>query len=271
MKINKKTIVLLTDDNTTDIGRCFLHNLEDIFSTNGYTTYFKNISKSMYGIEILNQFDSIANDLRPEFLIVADMACNDLQSMEEDPLYNNWTSKIIHILFRHPWEYRNGLNYRCNFTNEIVTSTKSDAEYIREYHSHNINISSLEDYFSDAIYIPTLVWQNLDNCVNDIMAKPQYLQKISTDWLDRIICDSNTSPINHLKTYFSEINFEYNNKEFSEILSMIGSVIAIASFQTESIPSDINWNSEHFRNALVPLMLNIIDNTKKYTLLNHLF
>lgn len=269
--INKNVVVLLTDDNTTAIGKSLFQHLEKIFSTNGYTTYSRNISKSEHGIEILNHFDEIAIDLCPEYLIVADMACIDLQSMEEDPLYNNWTSRITHILFRHPWEYQNALNFRCNFTTEIIASTKSDIDYIREFHSHNINISSLENYFDDAIYIPTLVWQSIDNCVNDIMSKPQYLKKISTDWLDRIICDNNTPPIVHLKNYLREIGFECTNKEFSEVLSMISSVVAIADFQTKDIPSDIEWNSKELQNPLVKLTKNITDNTKSYSLLNHLF
>ena len=102
-QINK--IVILSDENTTLIGRQFGKLAKKLLQQRKIEVYDLTLNITENIADAVYQFDRIGLEINPDLLIVTDFACIGMQSQEEEPLYNDMTIPVIHVLFRRPWEY----------------------------------------------------------------------------------------------------------------------------------------------------------------------
>lgn len=149
-QINK--IVILSDENTTLIGRQFGKLAKKLLQQRKIEVYDLTLNITENIADAVYQFDRIGLEINPDLLIVTDFACIGMQSPEEEPLYNDMTIPVIHVLFRRPWEYHTFMIWRCNFIDRFYILVPEDVSHVRKYYHKILNVKSLkEDLFGSDV------------------------------------------------------------------------------------------------------------------------
>ena len=221
-------IVILSDENTTEPGIRFAELAKKLLQQRNVEVYDLKVNITENIADAVYQFDRIGLEIKPDLLMVMDFACIGMQSPEEEPLYNNMSIPVIHVLFRRPWEYHAFMVWRCNFIDRFYTLIPEDVSHIRTYYRRILNVKSLkEGLFAQDVRD---VWSmEYDGKLLEQMyvTLPDYVKVLADRWravMDQKIVSGEEAA---LQRCLQEIGFVCSDAEYLDILYMMQSVFLL--------------------------------------------
>ena len=225
-QINK--IVILSDENTTLIGRQFGKLAKKLLQQRKIEVYDLTLNITENIADAVYQFDRIGLEINPDLLIVTDFACIGMQSQEEEPLYNDMTIPVIHVLFRRPWEYHTFMIWRCNFIDRFYILVPEDVSHVRKYYHKILNVKSLkEDLFGSDVRD---IWsmEHDEKILEQIyITLPDYVKVLGERWKAIMDQKKTSGEEDTLQRCLTEIGFVCSDEEYLDILFMMQSVFLL--------------------------------------------
>lgn len=225
-QVNK--IVLLSDEDTSKTGLAFMASAKKLLEEKGLEVHslmvrpMENIADAIY------QFDRIDLEIKPDLLIVADFACVKMQSPEEEPIYNNMTIPVVHVLFRRPWEYDVFMIWRCNFINRCYLLVPEDVAHVRTYYPRVPNVKKLREELwraePKAVCYGEYEKERLEQSYNDL---PDYMKTIAKRWASIMERKNGLTEEEGIKYCFKEMGFTCSDREYLDILYMMQCVFPL--------------------------------------------
>lgn len=228
--INK--IVILSDEYTTKIGKQFAKQLQCQFMQRKMEVSYLAVNTTDKLADAIYQFDRIGLELKPDLLIVLDLACVKMQSPEEEPLYNNMTIPLVHVLFRRPWEYEVFMTWRTNFIDRFYVLMPQDIAHVKRYYPRILNVRSLsKEIFSEDVRTVWAMEYEEDAIRKELSALPDYMNVIADKW--KAIKNENLqlSEEEALHMCLQGIGFTCNDLEYLNILYLMKSVFILYNIE----------------------------------------
>lgn len=223
-----KKIVLLSDENTSKAGLHFFEITKNLLEKKGLQVHNLMVRPMQDIADAIYQFDRIALEIKPDMLIVADFACITMQSPEEEPLYNNMSIPVVHVLFRRPWEYNVFMIWRCNFIDRFYMLVPEDVVHVRNYYPRVRNVRLLrEGLFCENA---RTIWSmEYDESVleQNYLALPDYMKTIAERWNAIMEQSGDDREEEGLKRCLREIGFACSEAEYLDILYIMRSVFPL--------------------------------------------
>jgi len=229
-------IVLLSDDDTSVLGRVFFEKMSEILARNGLEVYKIHISVNENILDAISQFDRISLEIKPDLMFVADFACIRMQSTEEVPMYNLFSFPIVHLLFRRPWEYEIFMNYRCSFITRFYCVLQEDAAYIKKYHDKLLNVDSLDNKLWGTNQKGVCYYGRERSVLKAIYEQaPAYVKTLGMQWKNVMKQNPGISDVEGLRICLHKIGFAYQEAELPGILYMLRDVFPLEYLESQKI------------------------------------
>lgn len=221
-------IVILSDENTTETGIRFAELAKKLLQQRNVEVYDLKVNITENIADAVYQFDRIGLEIKPDLLMVMDFACIGMQSPEEEPLYNNMSIPVIHVVLCRPWEYHAFMVWRCNFIDRFYTLIPEDVSHIRTYYHRILNVKSLQEgLFTQDVRD---VWSmEYDGKLLEQMyvTLPDYVKVLAERWkavMDQKIVSGEEAA---LQRCLQEIGFICSDAEYLDILYLMQSVFLL--------------------------------------------
>lgn len=228
MRKIKKTVIL-SDQYTTEIGKKFAKAVQKIMEKRQIEVHIVSVNTEDNIADAVYQFDRINLELKPDLLMVLDLACVKMQSPEEEPLYNNMTIPVVHILFRRPWEYDVFMGWRTNFIDRFYTLIPQDVDHIKKYYGKWIlNVKTLRpDLFVQNIRnVWGAEWQE-EKLSQEFEALPGYIKTLANQWEHIMVKNQNLNDEAAFRMCLDKIGFECSDAEYLDVLCCVKSMFSL--------------------------------------------
>lgn len=230
-QINK--IVLLSDENTTVVGKDFLEHIQAQLEMNGLQVWRIDVNLKNNLADAIYQFDRISLEIKPELLVVADFACIKMQSPEEEPFYNNMSIPVIHLLFRRPWEYEVFMIWRSNFIDRYYCLVPEDVSYVRVFYQRLPNVKHFWDglWNAEEKQVCYQGQYRKEELVQAYQELPDYIKTIAKRWAAMMRQNNGLSDAEGLRQCLKEIGFDCSEAEYQDIVYMLRYVFALYNYE----------------------------------------
>lgn len=225
-QINK--VVILQDENITSVGRMLSVLVKKKLDAEKKETNIITVNVTENIADAVYQFDYIQLEIKPDLLIVSDFACIKMQSPEEEPLYNNMTIPVVHILFRRPWEYDVFMVWRTNFTDRFYVLIPEDVAYIKKYYRRLLNVKRLKEcLFEQDVREVWAAQYKKEECEGLYSLMPDYMRTLAKNWQIIKMQNQELSDEQVMEKCLSEIGFSCSDEEYLNILYLMRSAILL--------------------------------------------
>lgn len=237
--------VILTDSRTSKMGMAMREPVDQALTKLGWKVHDRHLDVDKDGLEVMSKFDETFSLLQPEdLLIVFDFACIRMKSMEEEPMYNNWSFQTVHVLFQRPWDYEEFMIWRTNFNTRFYCMLPEDQELIR------IGYPRLQNVYT---FPPELWMESPKNWMHGFGRQPTDLQSwdahlgslspamqtIARMWRQKMQIDPSQPDVNHLLSCFQELQFDCSVQELLDLLFLLKDVAYIEEAAPKQILSEV--------------------------------
>lgn len=225
--------VLLTDSRTSRLGMAMRQPVEQAFVKLGWKVYDSHLDVDQDGLAVMAKFDETFALLQPDdLLVVFDFACIRMKSMEEEPMYNNWSFQTIHVLFQRPWDYEEFMIWRTNFNTRFYCMLLEDQELIRIGYPRLVNVYALPaELWSTS---PKKWMHGFGKRQEEIESFDERLDKLSPAmqtvarmWQQKMQTEPAQPDVNHLLSCFQELKFDCSVQELLDLLFLLKEVAYI--------------------------------------------
>lgn len=217
-------ITLLSDEYTGSAGMIFLDALKAVIEENKMEAQRLHVLNKSDIQQAISEFDKISMGSKTDLLIIADFACTNMQSAEEEPMYSEMSIPIVHVLFKRPWEYEVPMVWRSDFTTRCYCMLEEDVSYTMQLCSKILNFrkfvpdmwSTTEKNVCCADWSVAAISETVNNL-------PDYAKTIRSRW-QSIKADDKYDDVEAMKKCLQEIGFEHTPGEFQEIMYMMSPI-----------------------------------------------